>query len=89
MELRALESEETRRKSAVTRNITVTLSYPFGLKLLQIQNNLQLAVDILVKSKESPGSILKLFTLEPGEAKNVPLYTAYKDELFVKPSNTR
>lgn len=64
-------------------------SYLFGLKLLQIQNNLQLAVDILVKSKESPGSVLKLFTVEPGEAKNVPLYTAYKDELYVKPSNTR
>ena len=64
-------------------------SYSFGLKLLQIQNNLQLAVDILVKSKESPGSVLKLFTVEPGEAKNVPLYTAYKDELYVKPSNTR
>ena len=57
--------------------------------LLQIQNHLQVAVDIFVKRKDSSESTVKLFTVEPGEAQNVPLYAAYNEELFVKPSNTR
>lgn len=66
---------------------TVTLRSP-----LQIQNHLQVAVDVFVKRKLSSASTekvsSKLFTVEPGGAQNVPLQVAYKEEIFVKPSDT-
>ena len=50
-------------------------------------------MDVFVKRKASSVSMeevpVKLFTVEPGGAQNVPLYTAYNEEFFVKPSDTR
>ena len=59
----------------------------------KIQNHLQVAVDVFVKRKLSSSSTekvsSKLFTVEPGGAQNVPLQVAYKEEIFVKPSDTK
>ncbi|KAJ7363709.1 Vacuolar Protein [Desmophyllum pertusum] len=67
---------------------TVTIRSP-----LQVQNHLQVPVDIFVKRKESSESkedpFVKLFTVEPSGTMYVPLYTAYNEELFVKPSGTK
>ena len=41
-------------------------------------------------SSESTEEVpVKLFTVEPGGAQNVPLCTAYDEDIFVKPSDTR
>ncbi|XP_068698299.1 intermembrane lipid transfer protein VPS13C-like isoform X1 [Montipora foliosa] len=58
---------------------------------LQIQNHLQVSVDVFVKRKassEAGGQLaMKLFSVEPGGAQNVPLQTAYNEDIFVKPSD--
>ena len=50
-------------------------------------------MDVFVKRKASSESTeelpVKLFTVEPAGTQNVPLYTAYNEELFVKPSDAK
>ncbi|KAL9969256.1 hypothetical protein ACROYT_G021452 [Oculina patagonica] len=65
---------------------TVTIRSP-----LQVQNHLQVPVDLFVRRKESSDSNeehnVKLFTVESSGVQNVPLYEAYNDQLYVKPSD--
>ena len=41
-------------------------------------------------SSEAGGQLaMKLFSVEPGGAQNVPLQTAYNEDIFVKPSDNK
>ncbi len=61
--------------------------------IFQVQNHLQVPVDLFVRRKESSDSNeehnVKLFTVESSGVQNVPLYEAYSDQLYVKPSDAK
>lgn len=61
--------------------------------IFQVQNHLQVPVDVFVRRKESSESkeehYVKLFTVESSGVQNVPLYEAYNDQLYVKPSDAK
>lgn len=61
--------------------------------LFQVQNHLQLPVDVFVRRKESSESTeehyVKIFTVGPSDVQNVPLYEAYNEQLYVKPSDAK
>ena len=58
-----------------------------------MQNHLEVPVDVLVRRRESSEAKedrdVKLFTVEPSGVENVPLYEAYNEQLYVKPSDSR